>query len=98
MLQGRRARIYRHGRKWRASRTRQHLFFVGSQSLPLLLPQLARRNRNELGGPRFSHQDSDFVVRRPPPALCYESLNGPVALVAALAELCEQFRRDASDL
>jgi hypothetical protein len=30
--------------------------------------------------------------------LCYEGLNGPVALMAALAELCEQFRRDASDL
>ena len=69
-----------------------------SQSLPLLLPQLARRNRGELVGPRFPHQDGDFIVRRPAPALCYEGLNGPVALAAALAELCEQFRGDASNL
>src|ERR1700677_2822739 len=99
MLQRRRARIHSYGLGGRrVSRTRHHLFFIWGQPLPLLLPQGARRDRNELVGSRSPHQDGDFVVRRPPPALCHECLNGMVALMAALAELCEQFRRNASDL
>ena len=82
----------------RASHPRQHLLFVRSQPRPLLLAQFARRNLGEFVGARFSNQNRDLVVGRSPSVLLHESRDSQIALTAPLAELREQFRRDASDL
>ena len=79
-------------------RLRRHLCFVRSQPRPLLFPQFTRRNLGELVGPRFSNQHGDFIVSRPAAPLLNEHFNRLIALTAALAELFEQLRRDASDL